>query len=161
MSDHTSNHDAPTPKPDAPTPKPDALLLPPEEVARLRAMLAGLPYAQLLGINFEGVERGAASLSMRARPELERFGGIMHGGALASLADTAAAFAVLSTLPPGQQTVTIDLTLHYLRPVTGGNLTANARLVRGGRRIATVAVDVTNEAGALVLTALTSYLKLT
>ena len=130
-----------------------------EELSRLRESIARVPYAQLLGINFEDATRGAATLSLSARPELERFGGIMHGGALASLADTASAFAVLSTLEPGEQTVTVDLTLHYLRPATAGKLTARARVLRAGRRVATVSVEILNESGALVVTALTTYLK--
>ena len=69
--------------------------LTPEEQERLRDALASIAYTRLLGIEFDGAERGAATLSMRARTELERFGGIMHGGALASLADSASAFAVL------------------------------------------------------------------
>jgi uncharacterized protein (TIGR00369 family) len=134
--------------------------LTPEQLSRLRAGLNLIPYAHLLGINFEDATRGAATLSMSARPELERFGGIMHGGALASLADTASAFAVLSTLEADEQTVTVDLTLHYLRPVTEGKLTARARVVRAGRRVATVSVEIFNQSGALVVTALTTYLKL-
>jgi len=133
--------------------------LTPEKLSRLREGMTRIPYAHLLGINFEDATGGAATVSMSARPELERFGGIMHGGALASLADTASAFAVLTTLEPGEQTVTVDLTLHYLRPVTEGKLTARARVVRAGRRVATVSVEISNEAGALVLTALTTYLK--
>ena len=134
-------------------------LLTNEELSRLRESIARVPYAQLLGINFEDATRGTATLSLSARPELERFGGIMHGGALASLADTASAFAVLSTLEPEEQTVTVDLTLHYLRPATAGKLTAHARVLRAGRRVATVSVEILNESGALVVTALTTYLK--
>jgi uncharacterized protein (TIGR00369 family) len=132
--------------------------LAPEQLSRLREGMARIPYARLLGINLEDATRGTATLSMSARPELERFGGIMHGGALASLADTASAFAVLSTLEPEAQTVTIDLTLHYLRPVTGGRLTARASVVRAGRRVAAVSVEIFDESGAIVVTALTSYL---
>jgi uncharacterized protein (TIGR00369 family) len=130
-----------------------------EELSRLRESIARVPYAQLLGINFEDATRGTATLSLSARPELERFGGIMHGGALASLADTASAFAVLSTLEPEEQTVTVDLTLHYLRPATAGKLTARARVLRAGRRVATVSVEIFNESGVLVVTALTTFLK--
>jgi uncharacterized protein (TIGR00369 family) len=130
------------------------------ELSRLRESINRVPYALLLGINFEDATRGAATLSLGARPELERFGGIMHGGAIASLADSASAFAVLSTLDEDEQTVTVDLTLHYLRPVTAGKLTAHARVLRAGRRVATVSVEVFNEAGALVVTALTTYLKI-
>ena len=134
--------------------------LTPEQLSRLREGITRIPYAQLLGISFEAATRGAATLSMSARPELERFGGIMHGGALASLADTASAFAVLTMLEPEEQTVTVDLTLHYLRPVTEGKLTARARVVRAGRRVATVSIEISDESGALVVTALTTYLKL-
>ncbi|HJR07976.1 MAG TPA: PaaI family thioesterase [Pyrinomonadaceae bacterium] len=138
----------------------DETPLTPEQLSRLREAINQVPYAQLLGIEFEEATRGAATLSMSARPELQRFGGIMHGGALASLADSASAFAVLSTLADDEQTVTVDLTLHYLRPVTGGKLTARARVLRGGRRVATVSVEIFNESGALVVTALTTYIKL-
>ena len=130
------------------------------ELSRLREAINRVPYAQLLGIEFEDARRGTATLSMSARTELERFGGIMHGGALASLADSASAFAVLTTLGGSEQTVTVDLTLHYLRPATEGKLTAHARVLRAGRRVATVSVEILNESGALVVTALTTYLKL-
>ena len=129
-------------------------------MTRLREAFGNIPYARLLGIRFEHAARGAAALSMDARPELERFGGIIHGGALASLVDTASAFAVLSTLAAGEETVTVDLTLHYLRPATEGNLTAHARVLRAGRRLATVCVELKSESGALVVTALTTYLKM-
>ncbi|HYG09179.1 MAG TPA: PaaI family thioesterase [Pyrinomonadaceae bacterium] len=134
--------------------------LTPEQLSRLRESMASIPYVQLLGMNFEDAAPGAATVSMSARPELERFGGIMHGGALASLADTASAFAVLSTLEPVEQTVTVDLTLHYLRPVTDGKLTAHARVIRAGRRVATVSVEIFHESGKLIVTALTTYLKI-
>lgn len=126
----------------------------------MREAFGNIPYAGLLGIRFEHAARGTASLSMDARPELERFGGIIHGGALASLVDTASAFAVLSTLAAGEETVTVDLTLHYLRPATEGKLTAHARVLRAGRRLATVSIEVKSESGALVVTALTTYLKM-
>ena len=128
-------------------------------MTRLREAFGNIPYARLLGIQFEHAARGAASLSMDARPELERFGGIIHGGALASLVDTASAFAVLSTLAAEEQTVTVDLTLHYLRPATEGKLTAHAHVLRAGRRLATVSIEVKSESGALLVTALTTYLK--
>jgi acyl-CoA thioesterase len=88
------------------------------DASRLRELLASIPYAQLLGIELAGVEHGAATLLLHVRDELMRMEGIMHGGALASLIDTASAFAVLTTLEPEQRTVTVDLTVHYLRPVT-------------------------------------------
>jgi uncharacterized protein (TIGR00369 family) len=91
------------------------------------------------------------------RAELTRMEGILHGGALASLLDTAAAFAVLSLLAPGEQTVTVDLTVHFMRPARTGRIAAHARVLRAGRRLATVSIEAIDNAGELLATALTTY----
>src|SRR5947209_8067677 len=111
----------------------------------------------LLGLELAEVARGTAVLSLTVRPELTRMEGIMHGGALASLMDTASAFAVLTLLAPAEQTVTVDLTIHFLRPVSSGRVQARAHVLRAGRRLVTVAIEATNEAEELVATALTTY----
>lgn len=108
-------------------------------------------------MRFVGAERGAATVALDLREELTRHEGLMHGGALASLLDTASAFAVLSLLEPGERTVTVDLTIHYLRPVLEGEVRAHARVLRKGRRIATLTIEATDSAGALSATAITTY----
>ena len=85
--------------------------------------------------------------------------GILHGGALASLMDSASAFAVLTLLEPGERTVTVDLTLHFMRPVSEGRVEARGRVLRAGRRVFTVSIEATDAAGKSVATALTTYLK--
>jgi uncharacterized protein (TIGR00369 family) len=130
-----------------------------EETARLREAFERVPYARLLGVGIVRLGRGACAFSLEIRPELTRMEGIAHGGAIASLIDTASAFAVLSLLQPGEQTVTVDLTLHFLRPVGAGRVEARARVLRAGRRLVTVAVEASDEADKLVATALTTYLR--
>jgi acyl-CoA thioesterase len=129
----------------------------PEELARLQAAFASVNYARLLGLELVEVARGTALLALTVRPELTRMEGIMHGGALASLMDTASAFAVLTLLAPDERTVTVDLTLHFLRPVSAGQVKARACVLRAGRTLATVSIEATNEADELVATALTTY----
>src|SRR5207247_10228827 len=99
------------------------------------------------------------SIQLSLRDELKQNPGVVHGGAIASLIDTAAAFAVLTKIDLNERVTTTDLTIHYLRPITAGHLTATARIVRAGRRLFVLSVEVTN-AGVLVATAVTSYLKL-
>ena len=130
-----------------------------EELSRLRGAFALVPYARLLGIEVVRLERGAAVFSLETRTELTRMEGIVHGGAIASLMDTASAFAVLSLLRPEEQTVTVDLTLHFLRPVSGGRVEARARVLRAGRRVVTVSIEASDSADKLVATALTIYLR--
>jgi len=100
------------------------------------------------------------SVHLRVRDELLQNQGVVHGGAVASLIDTASAFAVLSQIDVNERVTTTDLTIHYLRPVTTGRMTATARIVRGGRRLFVLSVDVTNEADALLATAVTTYIKI-
>jgi acyl-CoA thioesterase len=130
------------------------------ELARLEAAFAEVNFARLLGLEIVELRRGEAALSMRVRPELTRMTGIVHGGAVASLMDSASAFAVLTLLGPEEQTVTVDLTLHFLRPVSAGRIEARARVLRAGRRVCTVSIEATTDSGKLVATALTTYLKI-
>ncbi|PYS80821.1 MAG: phenylacetic acid degradation protein [Acidobacteria bacterium] len=130
-----------------------------DELARLREAFAQVPYARLLGLEFVGAERGTATFSLEVREELTRMGGIVHGGAIASLLDTAAAFAVHTLLAPEARTVTVDLTVHFLRPVSTGRVEARARVLREGRRIVIISVEATDQAGVLVATATTTYVR--
>jgi uncharacterized protein (TIGR00369 family) len=135
-------------------------LLPPEQERRVREAFEEIPFARLLGIELGELRRGAATLHLEARDELKRNRGILHGGVVASLADTAAAFAILTTSEAGQATTTVDLTVHYLRPLAGGRATARARVLRAGRRILTISVEVLDENKALAATALASFIRL-
>ncbi len=134
--------------------------LAPDVLRRIHEAFARVPYAHLLGIEVGEIERGAATLYLDVRDELKQNRGVVHGGATASLIDTASAFAILSVLEPDETTTTIDLTIHYLRPLTTGRVTAKAVVRRAGRRVVTVSVDVTDEDETLAATALTTYLRL-
>jgi uncharacterized protein (TIGR00369 family) len=142
-----------------PTPEEKTLELPPDEVARLREAFSQVPYARLLGMEFVGAARGEAAFALEVREELTRMGGIAHGGALASLLDTAAAFAVHTLLAPGERTVTVDLTVHFLRPVSEGRVEARARVLRAGRRVVVISAEATDPSGLLVATAVTTYFR--
>lgn len=130
-----------------------------EEMARVRAAFDAVPFARLLGLELVSARRGAAAFALEVRPELTRMEGIVHGGALASLLDTAAAFAVHTLLPVGGRTVTVEMTVHYLRPVSVGRVEARARVLREGRSLVFLSVEATDEEGRLVATATTTYVK--
>ncbi len=133
--------------------------LSPEEMARLRRAFDAVPYARLLGLELVSSARGEATLALETREELMRMGGIMHGGALASLLDTAAAFAAISLEETSERTVTIDLNMHFLRPVSAGRVEARARVLREGRRVLVITVEATDPSGKLIAVATTTYIK--
>jgi uncharacterized protein (TIGR00369 family) len=119
-----------------------------------------IPFAKLLGIETELIEPGHAVLSIKIRDDLKRNGGIAHGGVAAALIDSAMAFAIVPLLSENERTTTVDLTIHYLRPLTGGTVRASARVVRAGRRVVTVSAELFDSQEKLAATALSTYLRL-
>ena len=130
------------------------------KLARAREAFASVPYAKFLRLELGDVASGAVSIHLDVRDELKQNQGVVHGGAVASLIDTASAFAVLTQLALDERVTTADLTIHYLRPITSGRMVATARVIRGGRRLFVLSVDVTNDKDRLVATAVTTYIKL-
>lgn len=129
-------------------------------VNKAREGFARVPYVKLLGMELLDISFGEARLRLVMRDELRQPYGVLHGGATASLIDTATAFAVISRLPETERATTVDLTVHYLRPVVAGEVVCAAKVVRAGRRILTVAAEVFNEENKLVATALSTYTKI-
>ena len=88
-----------------------------EELARLHEAFARVPFARLLGMEFVSASRGAATFALEVREELTRMGGLLHGGAIASLLDTAAAFAVHTLLAGCKQP--LHCRTPFLSPLLG------------------------------------------
>jgi len=133
--------------------------LDPAKLDRARRTFAGVPYAKFLGLELGEVASGEATIHLTVRDELKQNQGVVHGGAVASLIDTASAFAVLTHIEIHERVTTTDLTIHYLRPITEGRMAATARIVRGGQRLFVLSVEVRNDRNVLVATAVTTYIK--
>ncbi|MEP6717689.1 MAG: PaaI family thioesterase [bacterium] len=134
--------------------------LPAERIEWIERAMETVPYAQLLGIQLEKLAPGEATLMLLVRPDLLQNHGVVHGGATASLIDSATAFAILTLLEPAERVTTVNLTISYLRPAREGHMRAIARVLRQGRRLLTVSAEVTDKGGTLLATALSTYLKL-
>ena len=130
------------------------------QIRRIHKALATVPYAQLLGIELEDVAAGTATLGMPVRRELTQNHGVVHGGAVASLIDSATAFAIIPLLTPKERVTTVDLTISYLQPVTDGRLRAVAKVIRAGRRLIVVSAEVFDSQQTLTATALSTCIKL-
>lgn len=130
------------------------------ELERLRGLFQRVRYAKFIGIELDEATRGAVRMHMDAREDLRQVNDVLHGGSIASLVDTAAAFAVITLLELDQSATTSDLTIHYLRPVDGGRVTAEARVLRSGRRLLVATIDVFDHTQSLAATAITTYIRL-
>ena len=118
--------------------------------ADLDALIALMPFAGNLGLVLDEAEASRVVIRLDWAPHLCTSGGVMHGGVLMSLADTAGALVTFLGLPEGKTTATITSTSHMFRPVSGGTVRAVAVPVHRGRTTVTAETSVFDAADRLV-----------
>ena len=94
------------------------------------------PFERLLSMEIVEASDGQACLKMPFLIDYAQGGGLMHGGALVSLADTAVVMAIKSLIPAQSHVATILCEAKFLLPVKQGVVTAKAKVVeRQGRTL--------------------------
>ncbi|CAM3262535.1 PaaI family thioesterase [Nocardioides dubius] len=128
----------------------------------LQAMAAGhvppAPIAETLGmVDFE-VEPGSVSVGLDPQPKHYNPIGMVHGGVLSTMLDTAAACSVHTTLEAGQGYTSLDLNVKFLRAVTldSGRITATGTVLHRGRSTALAQAELRDGQGRLVAHATSS-----
>jgi len=101
-----------------------------------------LPITRLLGIRTEVIEHGHGRLRMPFNPDLVRPGGTVAGPAMMALADIAMYAVVLSLLGPVELAVTTNLSINFLRKPAPGDIVAEARSLKGGKRLIVAEVEL-------------------
>jgi len=109
-----------------------------------------LPFAQLAGIELTAASKDEVRGRMAWREDLCTLGGILHGGALMTLADTVGAACAFLNLPEGASTATIESKTNLLRAVRSGAVEAVATPVHVGRTMIVVQTDLRDEQGRRV-----------
>ena len=95
-----------------------------------------LPWVRLLGLTVEELGEGTCRVRLPQKDEFLRPGGTVSGPALMSLADYAMYVAVLSAIGRVELAVTINLTCNFLRRPKPGDIVADCRLLKLGKRLA-------------------------
>ena len=116
----------------------------------LRKMGQDSPYFRHLDMELLEAENGYAKVSMRIRAYHENMQGVIHGGAIASLADQAAMRAVQTRLISGQIGKTIQMDMHYLAPARGKHLIGEGVVQKMGKRVAFSDGEIKDEKGRMV-----------
>jgi uncharacterized protein (TIGR00369 family) len=120
---------------------------------QLRRRLAANSTGRQLGFKLAKATRGRVLITMKIDARHLQIHGVVHGGVLAALADTAGGLASFMACPPGTRVATVEMKINYLEGVGRGRLTADARVVRIGRHLAVVDCDVTNDTTPKLLVA--------
>ena len=116
----------------------------------IRDRMASSPFHAGMGIRVLDVREGEVDHAMDASGEHANRGGTLHGGVIATLADTAAGLAVRSAIEPGSGHVTVNLDVQYLRAGVLGTVEAHGRVVRAGRSIVFAEAEVMGADGAVL-----------
>jgi uncharacterized protein (TIGR00369 family) len=130
----------------------------------LRAIRDGVlpppPMAVLMNFRLCEVEFGRVVFECQPDESAYNPIGLVHGGLVCTLADSAAGCAVHSVLEAGVAYTSIDLNVRYLRAVTAasGLLRATGQIVKPGRRVALANAEIVDGSGKLVATATSSCL---
>src|SRR5438067_5581699 len=131
--------------------------LAPDLLDRLRKRLAASPALQWLQPTLDEIAPDYCVLGLRYRPELTNGSATVHGGILATLADTAVAFALSTNFDGKMGFATSDLTIHFLRRARG-DVWARARIIKKGRRVNVGEVAIEDAQGREVARVLTGFL---
>jgi uncharacterized protein (TIGR00369 family) len=116
----------------------------------LDGLVALMPFAAGLGLRLEEASADRVVAILPWSPNLCTTGGILHGGALMSLADTAGALVAFLGLADGQSTATISSTTQLFRPVSAGSVRAVALPLHRGRTTVTAQTSMYDSADRLV-----------
>lgn len=108
------------------------------------------PADALLGLQLQSVGPGIATFTLEVGPAHHNPLGLVHGGVLMALADSAMVYAMVSTLGEDETFTTVESKINFLRPVFSGKLRCVARVDQRGRTIAYAVADVYNEEGKVV-----------
>ena len=108
------------------------------------------PFEKLLNMEIIEAENGKATLKMPFYIQYAQGAGLMHGGALVTLADTAVVMAIKSILEKGTHFATIEMNAKFLRPVKKGFVTAKAEIYEKDGRILKGKADLYNDEGEKV-----------
>jgi 1,4-dihydroxy-2-naphthoyl-CoA hydrolase len=108
-------------------------------------LLATIPYSVALGMTLDEATPQLVHGSLPWSPQQCTTSGVMHGGAVMSLADTVGAVCALLNLPAGAGTATVQSATNFFRGVRDGTLHAIARPLHVGRSFIVVRTDLTDD----------------
>lgn len=105
-----------------------------DRIAEVRERVDASTFHRAFGMTLEHVAEGEVDVALVAGAEHLNLMGTVHGGVLATLADTATGLAYRTVLEPGTTFTTIQLQVTYLAAGRAGRIVARGRVVKRGRR---------------------------
>ena len=119
--------------------------------------IKSIPITNGLKFSIDSMTPGECSLSMDRDKAFDGIFDTIHGGLLMTLADSAAAFAILTVAGAGAKMATTEMSIRFLAPARD-RVTARAKVIKAGRRIAFCEAGIKDAGGTLVAHATVTYM---
>lgn len=111
----------------------------------------------LLGMEILDLRKGWAKIRLPISEQLTNGIGVAHGGAIFSPADSAVGMALVGMLEKDETLSTLEMKINYVKPISNGDIIAEARIVHRGTMTAVGDVEVRDEKGHLIAKAMATY----
>lgn len=134
-------------------------MLDPVRVREILERTRPIPIVETLRFELIGFDEGFCRLRV---PYNRKYDGIfrsLHGGLLMTIADSAACFAIMTQTGPDQPLTTTDMNIRFLAPCLT-DVVAEARVIKLGRTLCPVAIDLFDTQGTRVAVAQVTYIRL-
>ena len=113
-------------------------------------LLESMPFSVACGVELDAAAPEEVKARMEWSAERCTAGGILHGGALMTLADTVGGVCAFLNLPEGAVTSTVESKTNFLRAVRAGTASATCRPLHVGRQTIVLSTEIRDDAGKLV-----------
>ncbi|WP_019528259.1 PaaI family thioesterase [Dasania marina] len=107
-------------------------------------------FNELLGVRFNGGEKGLYQLELTVGPQHHHDAGLVHGGVYLSLLDTVMSRAIRTLTEEAHYAPTVALSCNFFRPISTGLIYAEAKVVNQSRHLAFVEGSLRDELGRLL-----------
>lgn len=94
-----------------------------------------------LGAELDVIEPGRVEIVLPVSPAVSQHDGFVHAGAVTAVLDTASGFAARTLMAPGAGVLSVDFTVHLLRPAVGEHIRAVAEVIKPGRTVTFVRAE--------------------
>jgi len=114
----------------------------PDFAARVRASFQRQSAMALIRAAMPRIEYGATEIHVPHWDGIEQQHGYVHGGVVGMIADSAAGYAAMTTVPANASVLTVEYKMNLLAPADGEKLIARGTVVRAGRTLIVTRAEV-------------------
>ena len=131
----------------------------PEVERAILERIKRIPIVETLKMRLDEFDQGLCKLTAPYDPKYDGVFASLHGGLLMTVADSTACFAIMTQTGPDEVLTTTDMNIRFLAPCLS-DVTAVAKVIKLGRTLCPVSVDLSDRSGILVAVAQVNYIRL-